>query len=357
MGIASRYLFKSFLGIFLLCLVGTVFLFVVIDFVGNTKIWLSRPPEDKYVYYLNFLPHITYLVCPIAVLLASVFSVGNFAKHLELAALKAAGISNLRILSPILLFGLLLSTFMVYFQDKVLPEANHRRYAINEPKSPNDNGGDPQERFKFLYTASDGILCHLDYYSAHRNEAAGVTLLKLEKGRPIWRLDARNMRWDSTGWVVSEGMERILGKDSLKAIPFRKRPLPELVDKPSELLDDRVFPDELPFRELEKRVLIQERMGETSRVYQTHWHFRISSALVNFVMALLGVALAVNTMRSGLMRNFGIALGITFLYYVALRLGLVMGENGTLPPVQAAWFGNLIFAPIGIVLTWRVLRA
>jgi lipopolysaccharide export system permease protein len=356
MGIAARYLFKSFLGIFLLCLVGTIFLFVVIDFVGNTKIWLSRPPEDKYIYYLNFLPHITYLVSPIAVLLASVFSVGNFAKYLELAALKSAGVSTLRILAPILLFGMVLSGFMIYFQDRVLPEANHKRYAINEPKSPMGEGGDPQERFKFLYTASDGLLCHLDYYTAHRHEAAGVTLLKLEKGRPTWRIDARNMRWDTTGWVVSEGTERIIHKDSLEAISFTRRPLPELVDKPSELLDDRVFPDELPFKELEKRVAIQLRVGENPRVYLTHWYFRISSALVNFVMALLGVSLAVNTMRSGLMRNFGIALGITFLYYIALRLGLVMGENGTLPPMQAAWFGNFLFAPIGLFLSWRAIR-
>jgi lipopolysaccharide export system permease protein len=356
MKIATRYLLSSFLSIFLLCLLGTIFLFVVIDFVGNSKVWLTRPPEDKYVYYLNFLPHIAYLVCPIAVLLGAVFSVGGFAKNLELVALKAAGIPTWRILGPILLFGAGLSAFMVYFQDRVLPEANHKRYAINEPKSQDRAGGDPQERFKYLYTASDGVLYHMDYYTAHRKEASGVTVLRLASGKPDWRIDARNLRHDSTGWLLVEGTERRFRGDSVFASVFSKRPLPELADRPADLLDDRTFPEELPFKELERRIAIQLRGGENPRVYLTHWHFRYSSALVNFVMALLGVALAVNTIRSGLMRNFGIALGITFLYYIALRLGLVMGENGTLEPKVAAWFGNMLFAPIGLLLTWRAIR-
>lgn len=353
----TRHVLKGFLGIFLICLLGSVGLFVVIDFVGNSKIWLSRPPEDKYVYYLNFLPHITYLVCPIAVLLASVFSVGVLAKNLELVAMRAAGLSMMRILAPILAFGALLSGGMVYFQDRILPEANHKRYAINEPRSGGKESGDPKERYRYLYTASDGMLYHMNYYTAHRNEASGVTLLKLESGKPVWRIDARNMVWeDSLGWQVKEGTERLIHGDSLVAKTFTKRALPELADKPADILDDRIFPEELPFQELEKRIAIQYRSGENPRVYLTHWYFRYSSALVNFVMALLGVSLAVNTMRSGLMRNFGISLGITFLYYVALRLGLVMGENGTLQPALAAWLGNIFFAPIGLVLWWRAVR-
>jgi lipopolysaccharide export system permease protein len=356
MNILTRYVLRGFIGLFLLCLIGTVGLFVIIDFVGNSKIWLSRPPEDKYIYYLNFLPHITYLVCPIAVLLASVFSVGVLAKHLELVAMRAAGVSTGRILWPILLIGATLSGGMIYFQDRILPEANHRRYAINEPHSGDQESGDPQERFQFLYTASDGALYHFDYYNAHRREASGIAIMRLRGNKPEWRIDARTMNWDSTGWNLVEGTERKFAGDSITATVFTKRALPELSDKPADLLDDRTFPEELPFAELEKRIAIQVRGGENPRIYVTNWHFRYSSALVNFVMVLLGVSLAVNTFKTGLMRNFGIALGITFLYYVALRFGLVMGENGTLDPRWAAWFGNLLFAPLGVFLWWRAAR-
>src|SRR5665213_4532983 len=93
MRIYTRHILKGFLGLFLLCFVSAVIIFLMIDFVGNSRLWLTRPPDERYRYYLNYLPYIMYLVCPIAVLLASTFSVGRLAKYLELVALRSAGIS------------------------------------------------------------------------------------------------------------------------------------------------------------------------------------------------------------------------------------------------------------------------
>ena len=75
MGHFSRYLVKRFAAILLLALVCSVVIFVVIDFVENTKIWMNRPREEAITYYLNYIPHIVYLILPIAILIAAVFSV------------------------------------------------------------------------------------------------------------------------------------------------------------------------------------------------------------------------------------------------------------------------------------------
>ena len=108
--------------------------------------------------------------------------------------------------------------------------------------------------------------------------------------------------------------------------------------------------------EIDKRIAILRRSGESARVLETQRHFRFSSSIVNLFMVLIGAAMSVHTIKSGLARNFGIALLITFLYYVALRFGLVMGENGTLEPQIAAWLGNLLFAPLALFLMWRAAR-
>jgi lipopolysaccharide export system permease protein len=132
--------------------------------------------------------------------------------------------------------------------------------------------------------------------------------------------------------------------------------LPGFEDPPKDLLDTRVYPDEMSLAELSRRIGLLKRTGEPAHPLRTHWHFRIASALVNVIMAALGALLAVNAVRTGLARNFGIGLFITFLYYVALRLGLVMGENGGMPPVWAAWFGNLLFVPPTLFLWWKASR-
>ena len=145
MKIYTRLVLGNFLGLLLLCVSSALVVFLAVDFVGNSKVWLARPAKDVQTYYLNFIPHMLYLISPVALLLASVFSVGNMAKHLELVALRAAGISIWRILAPILLFGALASAGMFWFEDAVLPDANHRRFQINEPKTQEDQGGDPLE--------------------------------------------------------------------------------------------------------------------------------------------------------------------------------------------------------------------
>lgn len=67
---------------------------------------------------------------PLAVLLASLVTFGNFGERLELLSMKAAGISLLRILRPIFMFVLLVSVGSFYFQNRITPEATKQLAAL-----------------------------------------------------------------------------------------------------------------------------------------------------------------------------------------------------------------------------------
>jgi lipopolysaccharide export system permease protein len=358
MKIYAGHVLKSFAGLFLLIFLCAVAVFVIIDFAGNSRVWVARPPAERTEYYLNYLPYIAYLVSPIALLLAAVFSVGNLARHFELVALRAAGLSVTRILAPVFWCGLVLSGAMFVLQDQVLPDANQKRFRIQEPGAGIFEGSDPRERRNFLYTAADGTILFFQNYSGQLKAGSIVTALRLRDGNPVLRIDARNLQWrDSTGWVFTEGTQRELFGDSVAAQNFAEWRLPGFEDPPGDLLDERVYSDEMSLAELSRRIAVLQRNGEPSHGLRTHWHFRFASAFVNLIMAALGALLAVNAVRTGLSRNFGIGLLITFLYYVALRIGLVIGENGGVEPVWAAWFGNLVFIPLAVGLWWKAARA
>ncbi len=359
MKLYARHVFRGFAGLFLLVFLSSIVVYVVIDFVGNSREWLTRSPQERVTYYLNYLPYIAYLVCPISLLLAAVFSVGNLARHFELVALRAVGVPMSRIIAPVLWSGLFLGAVMFVLQDRVLPDANQKRFRIQEPGTGMfDAGGDPRERSEFLYTASDGTILYFQRYSGVTRTGQTVTALRIRDGAPELRVDAQRLEWsDSTGWTFYEGRRRAFSGDSVEMEYFPSWSLPGFVDPPEELLDTRVHPDEMSMAELSRRITVLQRTGEPSHVLRTHWHFRIASAAVNPVMAVLGALLAVGTVRSGLARNFGVGLLVTFLYYVALRMGLVMGESGGVNPVFAAWFGNLLFLPVAIWMWWKASRA
>jgi lipopolysaccharide export system permease protein len=67
---------------------------------------------------------------PLAVLMASLITFGNFGERLELLAMKTAGIPLLRIMRPVLLFSIFLAGVSFYFQNVTVPRAAQNLYSI-----------------------------------------------------------------------------------------------------------------------------------------------------------------------------------------------------------------------------------
>lgn len=91
----------------------------------------------KFFYYfaLTLVPQ----AFPLAVLMASLITFGNFGERYELLAMKTAGISLLRIMRPITIFCIVLAGISFYFQNVTSPNASRKLYALvysMEQKSP-----------------------------------------------------------------------------------------------------------------------------------------------------------------------------------------------------------------------------
>lgn len=75
---------------------------------------------------LTFVP----MALPLGILLASLMTFGNLGESLELLAMKASGVSLLRIMRPLTIFMVFLAIGTFFFQDRVLPYANTKMYSI-----------------------------------------------------------------------------------------------------------------------------------------------------------------------------------------------------------------------------------
>jgi lipopolysaccharide export system permease protein len=72
------------------------------------------------------LAWIVVLAVPMAVLVATLMAFGTLSANSEITAMKASGVSLYRMMFPVLIVSGLLTYLMVEFDNKVLPEANHR---------------------------------------------------------------------------------------------------------------------------------------------------------------------------------------------------------------------------------------
>lgn len=128
MRILTRLLIRAHLGPFLFALsalTGLLFLNAVAqrmtDLAGKGLTW------DVIVEFLVLsLPHTVALTLPMAVLVAVLHAFTEMTAANEITAMKAGGIPPRRILMPLLVAGTLIGGLMLYFNDRVLPESNHR---------------------------------------------------------------------------------------------------------------------------------------------------------------------------------------------------------------------------------------
>ena len=76
------------------------------------------------------------MALPLAILLASIMTLGNFSEKYELAAIKASGISLWRVLRPLIVLNLILSALAFYFSNNIMPKADQElRTMIYEIKA------------------------------------------------------------------------------------------------------------------------------------------------------------------------------------------------------------------------------
>ena len=126
--ILVRYVLKELIAPFLAALFGITFLFIVDFLVKILDNVLSKglPASTVLEIFVLNLAWMLSLSIPMAVLVACLMAFGRMSGDHEITAVKAAGVSPLSMMRPVLLVSMLLTVLMVLFNNWVLPEANHR---------------------------------------------------------------------------------------------------------------------------------------------------------------------------------------------------------------------------------------
>jgi len=128
MRILTRYLLKSHIGPFffaLFALTGILFVNAVArrfeELAGK-----GLPAGVVLEVFVLSLPHILALTLPMAVLVAVLYAFAQMSAENEITALKASGASLIRMIMPLVVAAFLFAGFMLWFNDRLLPDSNAR---------------------------------------------------------------------------------------------------------------------------------------------------------------------------------------------------------------------------------------
>jgi len=117
-----------FFGTFFICLFIFMmqFLWRYVDDLVGKGLAISVLSEFFFYAILTLVP----TALPLAILLASLMTFGNFGERYELLAIKAAGISLIRVMAPLIVFTVFLCSTSFYFQNVIAPKAQVKLFTL-----------------------------------------------------------------------------------------------------------------------------------------------------------------------------------------------------------------------------------
>jgi len=349
--ILDRYIARKFLLILFFAIMAFIAVFIIVDLIENLDKFINNayPTRVVFEFYLYYIPFILVLVFPVATLISALFSIGGMARQNEIVAMKAAGLSLYRILFPLFVISILLSTVAIGIANYLVPGATQRQseihdeYEKNRPRS---------RRLDNIYIRDEqDRRISIRYYNIDSNTGHIVSVREFEGNRLKSRIDAKRISWKDSLWILQDGFTRSFDEIGETAVPFTKYYFNQTSMHPENISRFVKRPEEMSFSELRDFIKDVKHNGGDPDRWKVDLYLKIALPFANFIIVLFGASLSAGqTRRSGAAMGFGISLMVTFIYFGILTTAQAMGHNGRLPPLLAAWFANIIFGVIGITV-------
>ena len=356
MRLLDRYITRESLKILLLCLVLFVGVYVIVDlFEKFTRFLEARvPPALILRFYLFSLPTIFTQVLPVAVLLASLLTLGGLARHNELLAMKMGHVSTLRIALPCIGLGLAASLAAWGTTEYVAPRTNERALNIWRTQVRRLPAHRITRDSDIWYRAKGNRFVHISLIETRSGLIRGMSIFDLSPGFDlVRRVDAREAAWGAGGWTLRTGYRLDLDQTPIRIEPFRELGV-ALEEGPEEFARIARSPEEMSYAQLRAYIERLVSSGMSATRYRVDLYAKVATALVSLVMALIGVSFGLRTDKAGVMLWVGACIPMGFLYWMLLSLGFSFGRGGILPPLVAAWLPNLVFGTAGLLSLWRL---
>ena len=346
---------KPYLGALILIVVMTN-VTELLENLDNFQKWNVKTME-VFIYYVYKSPFLVVQFSPIAIMFGTVFSLGIMAKNRELMAVIVGGVNFFRLVFYLYLAGFALSIFFVFFNDIIGVRAQEKVGEMNRKFKGITHRLDKQDLNMY---GKENYLYHIAYYHFYEQKMDNVQIEKTSKTKDKieFRIDARYAIWDKNKkiWVFHDGIVRNFDEQgnltSVERFEEKEIVIPE---KPSDFDYQQKDIDELSIVASWKYIKNLQAIGFMSRNELVDFHLKFSFPFACLLMMLIGAPLSIYSKRSVLIISFGLALLVSFIYWVFLSIGISLGKNGVFPPFLAVWMGNIFFIAVSYVVHKKVV--
>ncbi|MBN2039357.1 MAG: LptF/LptG family permease [Spirochaetes bacterium] len=309
--------------------------------------------------FLSVLPITMSLTVPMSVLFSSIMALGRLSNDSEIVAFRAAGISFINIIKPVLFTGFCIFVLMGIFNETVNVYSSkvHNKILIEILKSSPaamledeifTSLGDRTIRVEEIDKESR-VLKNIMIFN--RNESSGWDIIRAHRGKWQQNEDASKTLILYSGKIFSSK----INSGTFSVVDFSKGNAEILLSesKIDYKIDNKISPSEMNSSELYKMLKTQKKSYKEDRDIALFWielYKKMSVPFSCFVFVLIGAPVGISYHRSSKGIGFGISIVIFFLYYIFSMAGQSLAIRGLVSPFIGVWYPNIILAIAGCIL-------
>jgi len=370
MRLLDRYLFRELLTPLAYCLGGflifwiSYYLFTELQEMQERKLHLL----DVIEYSVAMTPEFLVTILPVVLLLALLYTLTNHARHNEITAMRAAGVSLWRLCVPYLAVGLAASVVLFWLNEWCVPRSTNwaERILDRHVQKPDD-----AKMQKTPLTFRNDRARRTWIFSGFRFKTAEMIRPKI-----FWTLSNGSLRRlyadrairTNGVWTFFDAAEFEQANDNAPLIPFFQTnvlEMPEFDETPAEIQSEIKISSyeglrnsrraDIPLRVILSHLRLHPNLPRAKASWLlTKLHGRLAAPWTCLVVVLIAIPFGAASGRRNLFVGVAGSIFICFAYFVIQQVSLALGSAGHLPAWLAAWLPNMIFGTTGLVLTARV---
>ncbi len=305
-------------------------------------------------YYIYFLPDILKLLSPVAVLVASLFTVGKLSNLNEITAMKSGGMSLYSIMFPFIIVCGLMSFGQVYFNGWLVPRANEQKYLIDR-KYLDAKGKEPIHNFFYRDAPNRNLI--MMYFDPENQTASDVAVEyftdnispRLEK-----RISAATMKWDSLKniWTMRDVIIREFGNAGITNNRFDSMTI-NLSIVSHQVQEMQKKPDQMTFPEKRAYLDFLERGGKDITALEVEYYADYAFPFADIIVIFFSIPFASVKKKNGIAVQIAAAMIVAFTYLIFTKFGQSIGTSFAFNPILSGWLANIVFMITGLVILFR----
>ena len=372
MRLLDRYLLRELLLPLGYCQVGFFLFWVFADLSVNFGQFQTRKLlfQDLVDYYLVIAPEFLETVFPIGLLLALLYALTNHARHHEITAIRAAGVSMWRICLPYLAVGLLASLVMFALNELWVPGSVDRAERIMNRRLPAEAGAPGQDEIRNLTfeNSNAGRTWQIGLYRVKAGELINPQVIcNQPDGSRLWYAAQRGLRQNGVWTFYNVRVHRELARTNSMLIPVLQTnvlAVPQLSETPEQIRSEiKLAPTisglkakkaDVPISEiLTYKRLHPDLPASKQHLLDTKLHGRLAAPWASLVVVLIAIPFGAASGRRNVYVGVASSILIVLVYHVLQQVGFLIGAAGWVSGWVAGWFPNLAFGLTGLWLTAR----